>query len=106
MPRAISLRVTLMLSLMIPSSVVAVQQGDSGLARLEREIARLAELSGGTVGAAAIHLETGREAYHNAGMRFPMASTYKVPIAVQLLSRVDRGERGGGKGDGARPSKS
>src|SRR5690606_30826493 len=60
--------------------------------RLEREIARLAELAGGTVGVAAVHLETGRAVYLNRTERFPMASAYKVPIAVELLTRVDRGE--------------
>lgn len=69
-------------------------QRDPGLERLEREIARLAEAANGTVGVGAIHLETGREVYLNRGDRFPMASTYKVPIAVQLLTRVDRGELG------------
>lgn len=92
MPSPLTMCATLLLSLMIPASGAALQQADPGLARLEREIARLSELSGGVVGAAAIHLETGREVYHNAGTRFPMASSYKVPIAVQLLTRVDRGD--------------
>ena len=34
----------------------------------------------------------GRSAFLNPDETFPMASTYKVPIAVQLLHRVDRGE--------------
>ncbi|MFO7262243.1 MAG: class A beta-lactamase [bacterium] len=71
-----------------PAAVAA----DPGLERLEREIARLAELAGGTVGVAAVHLETGRAVYLNRTERFPMASAYKVPIAVELLTRVDRGE--------------
>lgn len=65
---------------------------DPGLGRLEAEIGRLAEIAGGEVGVGAIHLETSREVYLNPGERFPMASSYKVPIAVQLLTRVDRGE--------------
>lgn len=65
---------------------------DPGLVHLEREIARIADLSAGKVGVAAVHLETGRAIYHNLGEPFPMASSYKVPIAVQLLTRVDRGE--------------
>jgi beta-lactamase class A len=64
---------------------------DPSLRRLEGEIARLATIGGGTVGVAAIHLETGREVYLNRGEAFPMASTVKVPAAVQLLSRVDSG---------------
>ena len=61
---------------------------------LERELARLGELSGGTMGVAALHLESGREAWLNADEAFPMASTYKVPIAVQLLHLVDEGRLG------------
>ena len=76
--------------LLLPAS--AIGQEDSGLPRLEREILRLAEFSGGRVGVAAVHLETGREVYLNADEWFPMASTYKVPIAVQLLRRVDNNE--------------
>lgn len=65
---------------------------DTSVARLEREIARLATIAGGRVGVGAIHLETGRSAYLNRHDAFPMASSYKVPIAVQLLTRVDKGE--------------
>lgn len=65
---------------------------DAGLQRLEREIARLAKGSGGVVGATAIHLQTGRRVSLNGAERFPMASTFKVPLAVQLLTRVDKGE--------------
>lgn len=72
----------------------AAAQGppDPGLPRLEREITRLAAESGGTVGIAATHLETGRTVRLNAEQRFPMASSYKVPIAVELLRRVEQGE--------------
>lgn len=40
----------------------------------------------------ALHVESGRRVAVNGGERFPMASTYKVPIAVHLLARIDRGE--------------
>jgi len=65
---------------------------DPSLQRLEREIARLAAVSGGVVGVTAIHLESGRRVSMNGTDRFPMASTFKVPIAVQLLTRIDKGE--------------
>ena len=60
--------------------------------RLERELARIGDMSGGTMGIAAVHLESGRSAWLNPDQSFPMASTYKVPIAVQLLHLVDAGE--------------
>ncbi len=59
---------------------------------LERAVARLASLSGGTLGVSAIHIETGRRVSFNGGERFPMASVYKFPIALRLLQRVERGE--------------
>ena len=65
---------------------------DPGLAHLAVEVARLAEHAEGTVGVAAYHLETGRGITLNGDERFPMASTYKVPIAVQILTMVDNGE--------------
>lgn len=60
--------------------------------RLDAEIARVSRITDGTVGVSAVHLETGRRVNFNADGRYPMASTFKVPIAVQLLSKIDRGE--------------
>jgi beta-lactamase class A len=68
------------------------QSPDPQLARLERELARLAKTTDGTVGVAAIHLESGRRVTLNNGERYPMASTFKVPVAVQLLTLVDEGK--------------
>ncbi len=70
---------------------LALAQSGSETA-LEEEWARLEPLSGGSMGLAAIHLESGRTAFLNPDESFPMASTYKVPIAVELLRRVDEGE--------------
>jgi beta-lactamase class A len=62
------------------------------LKNLERAVARLAGLSGGTLGVTAVHIETGRRVAFNGTERFPMASVYKFPIALRLLQRVERGE--------------
>lgn len=59
---------------------------------LIQEIARLEKITGGSIGVGVIHLETERSFYYSGDVRYPMASTYKVPIAVQLLSRVEKGE--------------
>jgi len=69
----------------------AAQPRDVGLQRLENEIKRLSTISGGTVGVGLIHLESGRELFVNRDVRFPMASTFKVPVAVQFLRKVERG---------------
>lgn len=65
---------------------------DPNLVHLAAEVERLAEAAEGVVGVAAHHLETGRGVVLNGDEPFPMASTYKVPIAVQILSMADRGE--------------
>jgi len=59
--------------------------------RVVREVSRLSQLSGGVLGVTAIHIETGVRFSQNGGVRFPMASSYKIPIAIQLLTRVDSG---------------
>ncbi len=68
---------------------VAAQRGE---AALHAEMNRIAPLSGGVLGIAAIHLESGRTFFHNADETFPLASTYKVPIAVQALALVEQGK--------------
>lgn len=83
-------RACVLLPLILPLALGA-QSSDQSLQRLEREITRLTSIAGGKVGVGIIHLESGRELFVNADEPFPMASTYKVPIAVQLLTRVDSG---------------
>ncbi|GAB3955254.1 class A beta-lactamase [Spirosoma harenae] len=60
-------------------------------AKLEQELLRLSGLSGGKVGICAVHLESGKTVKQNGKEPFPMASSYKVAIATQLLTRVDSG---------------
>jgi beta-lactamase class A len=60
--------------------------------QLHREMARIEPLSGGTLGVAAVHLESGRTFYHNADAQYPLASTYKVPIALQALALAQEGK--------------
>jgi beta-lactamase class A len=64
---------------------------DPALSRLQTEIEHLAQTAGGTVGVGAHHIETGRHIYVNRAERFPMGSTFKIPVAVQLLALVDQG---------------
>ena len=77
--------------LLLSGARASAQVADPNLRRLEAEITRLSTISGGKVGVGIIHLETGRELFVNGGEPFPMASTFKVPIAVELLTRVQAG---------------
>jgi beta-lactamase class A len=58
---------------------------------LLEELARIAEASQGTLGVAAIDLATGDVTAFNADERFPMASTFKVPVAVYALRVAQEG---------------
>lgn len=91
----IKVMVALAALVLVPAPTLAqtVTSGaDPNLARLASEIERVAPSSGGIMGIAAQHLESGRAVLLNGDAAFPMASSYKVPIAVQLLTRVDAGE--------------
>lgn len=64
---------------------------ENTLSALELELNRLSETSGGTMGIAVHHLETGIKLSIRGEERFLMASTYKIPVAVTLLQQVDEG---------------
>ncbi|HZX10498.1 MAG TPA: class A beta-lactamase [Acidobacteriota bacterium] len=75
-----------------PTSQNAAVKESLSSDRLRAEIARFEKKTGGSVGVGAVHLESGRSFYHNKDIRYPMASTFKIPIAVKLLSLVEKGE--------------
>ena len=58
---------------------------------LEARIREIARDAGGTVGVSILHLESGRGASVGANQHLPMASVFKLPVAFELLRRVDRG---------------
>lgn len=58
---------------------------------LQAELERVTASVGGSVGIGVRHLESGREFYVNRGVRYPMASVFKVPVAIQLLAMVEEG---------------
>ncbi len=56
------------------------------------QLESLAASTGGDLGFASLHLESGERILIRGGERFPMASVYKLPIALTVLDLVDRGE--------------
>jgi beta-lactamase class A len=57
---------------------------DSAFLAIERE-------SGGQLGVSAVVVENGRTVGHRDGEWFPMASTFKLPVALAVLAQVDSG---------------
>jgi beta-lactamase class A len=60
----------------------------SGLQRLEKQVRDVIRGKEGEVGVALLHVETGRELAVNGDTLFPMASTFKIPILVEVLYQV------------------
>ena len=57
----------------------------------EGRLRAIAASAGGTVGVSILHLESGKMASAHGGEPLPMASVFKLPVAFELLRRVDRG---------------
>src|SRR5262249_47216627 len=61
------------------------------LSPLQDRFERIVESARADVGVALIHLESGARLDVHGNWRFPMASVYKLPIAVELLSQISQG---------------
>ncbi|MDQ6624338.1 MAG: class A beta-lactamase, partial [Verrucomicrobiota bacterium] len=59
---------------------------------LGEKFAAVAQRTPGHIGAAAMLLETGATAAVHGVEHFPMQSVYKLPIAMAILQRIDKGE--------------
>jgi beta-lactamase class A len=64
---------------------------DPSLLRLEQQIEYVSRATDGITGVDAVHIETGRSVSLRGSEAFPMASAFKLPVAVQILSMVDGG---------------
>jgi beta-lactamase class A len=64
------------------------QPGDASLARTVRTASRSV---GGTVGIAAVHVETGRTVEVQGRRPLPLYSVFKLPLAVAILKEADDG---------------
>src|SRR6478672_8205140 len=82
-----------LLLLLLSSWLVCAVAFASGpdLSGLQDKIDRIISRSGGTIGVSLIHLESGATLSVHGGERFPMASVYKLPIAIELLAQVSAG---------------
>jgi beta-lactamase class A len=77
-------------SFLIAASLAAAAT-DPSLARLEQQIEYVSHATDGVAGVGAVHIETGRSVSLRGAEAFPMASAFKLPVAVQILSLVDDG---------------
>lgn len=60
--------------------------------QLLAELAEVGAHAGGTIGVSALHPPSGERVQVSGSQRFPMASTFKVAVAIKVLDEVDRGK--------------
>jgi beta-lactamase class A len=77
---------------MIYRFIVCAAAAAVSLGGLRAQMEKISLDAKGHVGAAVVLLETGESADLRGGEHFPMQSVYKLPIAMAVLRRVDRGE--------------
>jgi beta-lactamase class A len=78
--------------LLLIAASFACAATDPVLARLEQQIEYVSHATDGVSGVDAVHIETGRTVSLRGSEGFPMASSFKLPVAVQILSLVDDGK--------------
>jgi beta-lactamase class A len=79
--------------LLFTAASLALPATDPSLARLEQQIDFVTgHATDAIVGVGATHVETGRTIALRGGESFPMASAFKLPVAVQIMSMVDEGK--------------
>jgi len=91
MIRALRLVVTIALAI-VPLTVRAQTAASVKAEGLQKRLNEIAASFPGKVGVYVKNVETGAEAAINADNEYPMASTYKVPIMVQVFREADAGK--------------
>jgi len=75
------------------AAITAQQVAEAGsVDRLQLVLQRMVDRFRGSAGVYVIHLESGMRTGVDEDTPYGMASTFKVPILVELMSRVDAGE--------------
>ncbi len=87
-------RVCVSITVILLGSAAAARPSasEATLERLRALIVRAAGGAHGSVGVAIKHLESGTELFVNADEPYPMASTFKLPVLVELYAKVKAGQ--------------
>ncbi|MFQ5789188.1 MAG: serine hydrolase [Acidobacteriota bacterium] len=64
----------------------------AALERLREVVAEVVDRAPGEIGVAIKHLESGQQVEVRGHQAYPMASTFKLPILVELFNQVDEGK--------------
>jgi beta-lactamase class A len=78
--------------LLFTATTLAFAAADPSLTRLEQQLEFVARATDAVTGISATHIESGRSISIKGVESFPMASAFKLPVAVQILSLVDEGK--------------
>lgn len=90
--RRAALVLTLAAAVMAGGGLTSATASGSADERLERALAHLVDAFPGRAGVAVRHLDSDVGAAIDADTPYPMASTYKVPILVEMMARIEAGD--------------
>jgi beta-lactamase class A len=78
--------------LVLPFLLVFAITANADIGPLKKKIEQAMARARGDIGVAVKHLESGTEILINADKKFPMASSYKLPIVVEIFYQVAEGK--------------
>ena len=87
--RYLFLLIAALIASLAASRVPVFAATDPALTRLEQQMEFVSHATDGVVGVSAVHIESGRSVSLRGAEAFPMASAFKLPVGVQILSLVD-----------------
>ena len=90
LPRMSRLRGPLLVLALFSSQPASGASPD--LTALTARLSQIVNTSAGEIGVALVHVESGAHVSIHGDRRFPMASVYKLPIAIEALSQVSEGK--------------
>jgi len=86
------MRIRIRIALAALLAIAVTAQAADDFSQLRKQIEQAATRARGDVGVAVKHLESGTEILINADKKFPMASTYKLPILVEIYYQAAEGK--------------
>jgi beta-lactamase class A len=81
-----------LIALLTLAPALAAMAEPAPVSLLAQQLELLSRLNDGVTGVSAIHIETGRSVSLRGSNPFPMASAFKVPVGVQIMTLVDEGK--------------
>jgi beta-lactamase class A len=86
------MKIRIRLAVVLFLAIAITAQAADSIAALRKQMEQAVTRARGDVGVAVKHVESGTEILINADKKFPMASTYKLPVLVEIFYQASEGK--------------